>query len=478
MSIGAALNKSISGLQATQAGLSVISTNIASANTAGYVKRELQITDGSGSGAASPGVQGTEIVRALDLAAQKLLRASTTENADAQTLDDALQQLDALMGGPGSESGIDAAYREFSAALVSASNDRGSDGAAFALTAAAQKLASALKSFSSAIQSLRTNAEAEIGATVRDINTLARSLADVNGQLGTSPDQNDLLDRRDRIVNRLAELGDFNFTEGDNGRMTVTTRGGIALVGIGGAATLDFDGRGTLSAQDSYSTDPALRGVGTITVNGLDLLAGNHFTSGKLGALLSLRDNYLAGSQRMADDLAAGLAIAGSDPAAATGKGMFLDGSVAFTAASRDDPQRVGLAQRLSLNPAYAASPQRIEEMAGAGTTDVFALISSRLATLPVETRAGVSGGAAGSASVQTLASRLVTDHATLVAATADKADAAQAAKNSADKIFSDRNGVDVNAQLADMIGLQNAYAANANVIKTIKTMLDILNNI
>ena len=478
MSIGAALNKSISGLQATQVGLSVISTNIASANMPGYVKRELQVSDGGGDGAAAAGVQSTQIVRALDTASQALMRRAATQNGAAQTLNDSLQQLDAMMGGPSSEQGLDALYRNFSSALVTASNDRGNAGATMSLTVAAGALADELDRLSRTIQSMRTDAESSIGSTVTQINALAQQLADVNNQLSTAQDQNDLLDRRDRLVDQLAELGDFSFTPGERGRINVTTRGGIALVGVGGAAKLDFDSRGALGPNQVYSSDPALRGVGTIKVNGLDLLSGQHFTSGRLGALIDLRDTHLAASQKMVDDLAAGLALASRDPAAANSKSLFLDGVTPFTATARDDPQRVGLSQRLAVNVTYQSSPERLEEMAAVGTDNVFALVLTRLSSTNFEVRAGVGGAAPSTKTFQAFANQFVTDHATLIQSASEQADSSAVAKANFDKMFATRNGVDVNAQLADMVGLQNAYAANANVIKTIKELLDVLNSI
>lgn len=478
MSIGAALTKSISGLQGTQAGLSVLSTNIAQANMPGYVRRELRVSDGDSIGNRAPGLQSTSIVRALDTASQKLMRAATAQNGETQTLYEALSQLDALMGGPNSQQGIDVAYRDFSAALVTAANDRGNKGAQMALSAAAQTLATALSSFSQSVQAMRTQAESGLAAAVIDVNGLTRQLAEVNSDLGASPGQNDLLDRRDRLLDRLSALGDFAIAEGDHGRVTVTTKAGFTLVGIGGAAQLDFDARGNLGPNALYSANPTARGVGTIGAGGLDLLAGQNFTSGRLGALLALRDTLLPASQVMVDDLAAGLALIGRDPTAASDKSLFLDGTTLFTALSQDDPQRVGLSQRLVVNPLYSADPERLEDMAGSGTDNVFALISTALAKTPFDVRSGLPGQARGSTTVQSFSTSLISSHATLIANATDEADAAATAKANFDKLFSDRNGVDLNAQLADMIALQNAYAANANVIKTIKQMFDILNNI
>ena len=477
MSIGAALQKSISGLQGTQAGLSVISTNVASANQAGYVKRELQTLDGGGDGVRAPGLQSASIVRALDVATQNLMRQAITQHSAAETIDGMMQQLDAVMGGPSSRQGLDASWRNFSTALVTASNDRGNQGAQMALVHAARSLAASLQEFSRAVQSLRSEAEQAIGASVTELNALTSQLADVNLQLGTLPLDNDTLDQRDGLINRLAALGDFNVKTDVQGRVTVTTRGGMALVGESGAAPVSFDGQGQLGPQDLYSSNPALRGVGTLSVNGLDLLAGQHFTSGRLGALIALRDRDLVASQTMVDDLAAGLALAARDPAAPSTQSLFLDGATAFTATGRDDPQRIGLSQRLVLNPLYASAPEQLETMGAASTENVFVLLHERLATTDLQTRRGLLGNAPGETQPDRFLHRMLADHAHHIAQAHDEAEMKSRAKTNFETLFASRHGVDINAQLADMISLQNAYAANANVIRTIKDMLAILNN-
>jgi flagellar hook-associated protein 1 FlgK len=46
---------------------------------------------------------------------------------------------------------------------------------------------------------------------------------------------------------------------------------------------------------------------------------------------------------------------------------------------------------------------------------------------------------------------------------------------NSLQKRFSDSSGVSIDEEMANLLGLQNAYAANARVLSTVKEMLDTL---
>ena len=53
MSLTQALNTSLSGLRATQAGLSLIAANVANAQTPGYVRKSLQVAASTGNGGDS-----------------------------------------------------------------------------------------------------------------------------------------------------------------------------------------------------------------------------------------------------------------------------------------------------------------------------------------------------------------------------------------------------------------------------------------
>ena len=81
---------------------------------------------------------------------------------------------------------------------------------------------------------------------------------------------------------------------------------------------LAFDGRDMLAANALYSSDPAQRGVGTITATtiqgaSVDAVANGMFRSGEIAAALDMRDRILPQAQRQLDELAAGLSRAISD---------------------------------------------------------------------------------------------------------------------------------------------------------------------
>src|SRR5690606_30769314 len=130
---------------------------------------------------------------------------------------------------------------------------------------------------------------------------------------GTPP--SDLLDQRDKLLERLAELVDIDTVVQDDGTMSV-------LVGTGQALVL-----GTVSAQletvpgrfDPRQPDILLRGAGdSVTIT-------QFMTGGELGALLDFRREMLAPTRAAIGQIAVGLADAAN---AAHVQGMDLRGEL------------------------------------------------------------------------------------------------------------------------------------------------------
>ena len=76
MSISQALNTSLSGLRATQAGLSLIGSNVANAQTPGYVRKTLVVA-ASAAGDAGSSVRVIAVNREIDQYLQRQLRVES-----------------------------------------------------------------------------------------------------------------------------------------------------------------------------------------------------------------------------------------------------------------------------------------------------------------------------------------------------------------------------------------------------------------
>lgn len=322
MSLGSALATAISGLHVNQAALSIVSSNIANAQTAGYVTRALDQTEVAGANSdTGASVRALGVNRQLDQYLQTQLRTEMSGAGYADKTSTVLAQLQSLYGTPGGTGTLEVAYNNFTSALQALSVNSGAQSARSLALSTAQSLAQQLNTTTQGVQALRSNAEQDIGAAVTQANNDLAQIAKFNSQLqGLSANDNTaatLMDQRDSAIQDLAQLMDIRVgTDGAN-QATVYTTSGLQLVGVE-ASQLSFKSQGTLNASSQWNSNPALSTAGTLTLtfpNGasVDMIQTKSIGSGRIGADLQLRDGTLVQAQAQLDQLAATLASSVSD---------------------------------------------------------------------------------------------------------------------------------------------------------------------
>ena len=320
MSLGSALAIAMSGLQANQAALSITSSNIANAQTPGYVAEGINQAEViTGTDGASVNVTGVN--RQLNQYVQAQLRTETSGGVYADQMAGVLTQLQSVYGTPGAAGSLETAYSNFTTALQSLSTTSGSSSSQISALTAAQSLAQQLNSTTQGIQTLRSNAEQDIGTSVTQANADLAQIAQINTQLQglspTDPTASTLMDQRDTAINGLSQLMGISVSTIGNNQTSIYTTNGVQLVGAQ-ASTLSFNSQGTLDANSQWNANPAVSSVGTITCtlpNGsnVDMIATGSITSGQIGADLTLRDKTLVQAQAQVDQLAASISSAASD---------------------------------------------------------------------------------------------------------------------------------------------------------------------
>ncbi len=320
MSLTQALNTSTAGLRTVQAGLALISSNVANAETPGYVRKNLgQIATSAGGAGVS--VRVAAINRELDIYLQRQLRTEASGGAYADLRAQFFSRLQQMYGEPGADATLEVAYNDFTTTLQTLGTSPESASARGAVISSAQVLAQQLNGMSNQIQALRSDAEYGISDAVARANNAMGRIADINRQLAlnTTPDAAaaTLLDQRDSYIDELSQLMDIRVIATDHNQVNVFTNSGIQLVGTE-AARLAFDMHGSISAASQWTDDPATRGVGTITLNTptggqVDLLASNAIRSGEIAAFVEMRDYVLPEAQAQLDAIAAAMASSLSD---------------------------------------------------------------------------------------------------------------------------------------------------------------------
>ncbi|CCD91817.1 putative flagellar hook-associated protein 1 (HAP1, FlgK protein) [Bradyrhizobium sp. ORS 375] len=311
----------MSGLRSTQAALSIISSNVANANTPGYVAQNPNQIEVASGGFGST-VMTTGVNRQLDLFVQNQLRTETSGGAYAGQMANILGQLQSVYGTPGGSGTLETALNNFTTALQSLSNNPSNQSAQSVALSAAQGLAQQLNATTKGIQTLRTNVEQDIGNSVTQANAAIKQIATLNTQLQglsqSDPLSATLQDQRDNAIDTLSKYVDIRVVSDSTNGISVFTNSGIQLVGAGLSSEFTFSSPGTLDATSQYNSNPTKNGVGQLNIklsNGvsLDVVANNLLNSGQIAADLKLRDQTLVQAQTQVDQLAATMASALSD---------------------------------------------------------------------------------------------------------------------------------------------------------------------
>ena len=310
-----------SALQAYQQALTVTGHNIANAANEDYSRQrvELEVRNPQflGGNFIGQGVDVGDIHRIADQFVQSQLLTNTAGAGRQQVYYEYAERIDNLLADP--EAGLSPALQKFFAAVEDVANDPTSTAARQVLLSEGQSLADRFAYLQRRVEDQRQLVEGQIGSTVEEINGLADGIAVLNrqiaegiGQSGGRP-PSDLLDQRDAMLGRLAELVAVQTLEQDDGSVNVLIGNGQSLV-VGSEST-------TLTAQ-ALGGDPSRMEIAVVSPNSMvrvtDLLSG-----GRLGGLLDVRRDVLDPAQNALGRTAVGLALSVNEIHA---QGVDLDG--------------------------------------------------------------------------------------------------------------------------------------------------------
>jgi flagellar hook-associated protein 1 FlgK len=316
MGLSVSLSNALSGMNTSQSSLNVLSRNVANAGTPGYHKQSLSVIDTMGLNsvfARSGGVQ-----RAFDQSLQAYYNSSTSDSGYTSAMAATLDQLQTYLGKPGDDGSLDTMFGNFENALQALGTSPDDYATRSTVVSKAQSIVATLNSLSDSIQSLRQGTETQMQSSVNTLNQSISTLAQVNAHLsdqnGDEASRAALMDQRDRLVASISEQVDIQASYRSDGTVALMTRTGVGILDVK-AAKFEFQPSGTITAEKQFNTDPNQSGVGSlklITSSGLalDLVQQNVLQSGKLKALIDLRDKSLVTAQSQLDEIAAGLAQA------------------------------------------------------------------------------------------------------------------------------------------------------------------------
>jgi flagellar hook-associated protein 1 FlgK len=234
------LQTALSGLMAEQQAIDIAGHNIANANTEGYTRESVELgsnmpieiaalstVTGKG-GQLGTGVSVEAITRIRNAYLDAQYRTQNSALSSASTTSEELHQAQAAFNEP-SSSGIASQLSEFWSAWNTLANEPNSKPAREAVVSAGNRLAGGLREVGAQLEGIAEQAAAQLTALTEpqgEVNSYATQIAQLNGQIRLSEEAgqqpNDMLDRRDLLLDKLSALGQITVTKQANGTDTVT----------------------------------------------------------------------------------------------------------------------------------------------------------------------------------------------------------------------------------------------------------------
>jgi flagellar hook-associated protein 1 len=308
-SLDIARSIAFSGLSATQVQISVASANISNADTKGYTEKTANQSSSVTSGVGT-GVTITGISSAVDKLLLKSLVGADSDLGAADTTNSFLTELQQLYGSTSSSdssttgTSLANTIAAFESALSSLASTPSSASLQSNAVSALAAVTTQLQQTSSGIQTLRSNADQDIASSVTDINSDLQQISDLNKQIrqqaAAGQSTADLEDQRNSALQDLASMMNVSYFTTSSGDLQVYTGSGQALVDST-AHPLSYTALPSVTASTTYSAGSS-SGFSGITVNGVDITS--QISSGKVSALITLRDQTLPAAQSQLDELA------------------------------------------------------------------------------------------------------------------------------------------------------------------------------
>jgi flagellar hook-associated protein FlgK len=321
MNLTGALNTAVSGLNISQKALSVISNNIANANTEGYSAQKLEIS-AVYLGGQMGGATVDDITRRVDKYLQNSIRTQSAVVGRTSTLNDYMERMQILMGNPGDTNSLDEYTNKFITSLQTLAETPDRTSNREQVVNNADTLAREISSLADGLQVLRQEADSDMANAVDDVNRSLNSIASINTAINRASALGNptagLFDKRDQALKELSQYMDISISTQDTGEVFVYSKSGVTLLDksvyqlrYNEAGSQDvFNSNTGTSAVDVVLYDEnhqVINNPQSIISSGDRSSISSELSNGKLQALHELRDQLIPDVIAQLDEFAAGL---------------------------------------------------------------------------------------------------------------------------------------------------------------------------
>ena len=427
-------------LLANQGALDVTSNHIANANTPGYSREQVVMSE------ATPTLQqninygdGVVLEQVQSIRDQVLelnIAKETQQQSSAQAQYNSLQQIQTLFSDP--TQGIGANFTAFFNSLSQLSTDPTSIPQRQAVLTSAQNLAGSFQQTEQSLDSIQSGLNQSVSDTVNQINSLTQQIAQLNGQVGQmeklGQDPGVTLDQENQLIDQLSQLTDVSVIQTEAGQ-TITTASGTALV-VG-------------NQSFALQVTPDSTGMNQVYSQGQNITAS--FQGGQLAGDLQVRDQVIPNLLSQLDNLASQFSTsinsaqaAGFDLNGNAGQPLFSDttgaGAAANLTVAITDPNLIAASsdgtQGSNGNIANLLAVQTQALPSGANPIDTYSSLVSQTGNLTAQAQANVNASTSSLTQLQDQRGAL--------------------------------SGVSIDEETTNLMNFQRSYEAAARVVSTV----------
>lgn len=492
MSLSSALSNASQGLAFASKATELISTNLANAQTAGYVRRTMSASEG-----LTGGVGSGEVVRNVAPEAAAGVRRSQVTYQQQNILSQSMQQIVDKIGAVDSDYSLTGRFDSFINSLKNLAETPENGILQSQTVNEADLFAKNVRDIASSMQEIRQEADSAIYNEVKSINNSLKQLKNISKEVVAQKDSGDisnLLDEQDRLIDKISESIPINVAYNGDGSVRLSTKSGVTLLDLT-VTELKFSPSANISPESVYAHDPTSVGepynpsLSGLKIGELDVTPTadkiQSIEGGRLGGLFKVRDEFTVTTQKQIDALAANLITAFRD-----GDSTVTDGDSLFTSEAAGKiyttpEDMVGVANNFTINaaidPDQGGDKRRIRDGAEAtsfgpeGNDTLLRSWMNEVETLrdfdsstDLSTSQSLSGAVREFVSYASLKNQNEKD---LLNFESGKL-------NSLLDVRDNLQGVNIDEEMNNMLQMQRLYSANAVLLRTTGEMLQIIINI
>jgi len=328
------INNAISSLNAQQAVIATTGNNIANVNTPGYARRVITLASRVSEGRAGGiqvgnGVEATVLTRIVDTFIDRLQRESISDKFAAEAEDSYIDRAQGLFALDDLTQTIGKTLNTFYSTLNDLTEDPASIPLRSAVLEAGRNLVSSISNTYNTVADLQAEIDQRIALEIDNVNNLTAQIAALNARVGQQEGAGQVAaddrDQRDVLVLKLAEKLSFTTRDEQDGSLTISLDNGLDLVFGNSSRNLDVTSTpsfgGPIQKLDGSN-------INFITLNFGD--AGNR-ADVDLTNIIAANEGLIAGMLRTR-----GLADAANDTSALDANGFLVEVASRVEALTRD----------------------------------------------------------------------------------------------------------------------------------------------